>query len=92
MARFDDYELLDEDPECIECVESLQEAVADTKIGKFRAIVASKACALVEGYPVDLFSAHVIVTVHDNLSPHNQARFMAEPNILRIAQIAYRLV
>jgi hypothetical protein len=61
------------------------------KLAALRDIVAEKAYAKIDGMMVDLFSASVIVKVHDALTPENQAKFLGLP-IQKMATIAYKLI
>lgn len=69
----------------------LKEAPGETRIGKLRAIVAAGSLMLVEGQPVDLFSANFTVQVHDLLKPENQVKLM-EGTVLRTIEIAFKTV
>ncbi len=69
---------------------SLREAPGDTRIEKLRAIVASGSLMLVEGQPVDLFSANYVVQVHDLLRPENRAKLM-QGTVLRTVGVAFRV-
>jgi hypothetical protein len=61
------------------------------KLGRLRAIVDRKQCNVIEGELVDLFSASVMVKVHDALNEENRARFMSLP-ICKMAKVAFKLV
>jgi hypothetical protein len=56
-----------------------------------RSIVARKQYAKINGAMVDLFSASVIVRVHDALNEANRAKFLALP-VQRMAQISFQLL
>lgn len=70
---------------------SLPEAPGDTRIEKLRSIVAAKSIMLVEGQPVDLFSANLTVQVYDLLGEANKPKLM-KGSVLRTINIAFRTV
>ncbi len=69
----------------------LKEAPGGTRIEKLRAVVTSGSVMLVEGQPVDLFSANHAVQVHDLLGPENQVKLMGG-TVLRTIEVAFRTV
>jgi len=69
----------------------LKEAPGETRIEKFRAIVAAGSVMLVEGQPVDLFSANHTVQVYDLLGDANKPKLM-EGTVLRTINVAFKVV
>jgi len=67
------------------------ELTAKQKINAFRRIVERGQYESVGGQRVDLFSASVIVKVHDALNEENQTRLLSLP-VYKIAILCYRLV
>lgn len=61
------------------------------KMQKIRRIVETKSYATVDGATLDLFTASHILTIYENLSPENQARYEALP-VLQMASIAFKLL
>ncbi len=47
------------------------------KLGRLRVIVERKECNEIDGVLVDMFSASVILKVHDALNEENRARFIS---------------
>ncbi len=70
---------------------TVREAPGETRIEKLRAIVAAGSLMLVEGQPVDLFSANFTVQVHDLLRPENQVKLM-RGTVLRTIEVAFKAV
>ena len=61
------------------------------KLAALRKIVEEKQYAKIDGMMVDLFSASVMVRVHDALNAENQAKFLALP-IDKMAQVAFKMI
>lgn len=68
---------------------SPSEAPGVTRIEKFRAVVSKKSCMTIEGQPVDLFSANVVVQIHDALKPENRDRLMGRKTVLSVVNTAF---
>ena len=62
-----------------------------TKIERIRKIVTEGQYARVEGRRVDLFTASVIVKVHDGLNAENRAKYEAMP-VHQMAAVAWKLL
>lgn len=60
-------------------------------ITALREIVAHKQHAKINGQRVDLFTASVIMAVHDRLSPEAQAKLAAMP-LMKMAAVCLKLV
>ncbi len=71
---------------------SLREAPGDTRVEKLRSIVKAGSIMLVEGQPVDLFSANFTVQVHDALKPENGVKLMTGRSVLKTIDIAFKTV
>lgn len=72
-------------------VDCLKEAPGETRIEKMRSIVSAKSMMLVEGQPVDLFSANLTTQVYDLLGEGNKPKLM-QGTVLRTVNIALKVV
>ena len=68
-----------------------EEAPGETRIEKLRWIVEHHSFRKVEGQVIDAQTANALVTVHDALSPENQAKFGDVP-LLRLVDFAWKRV
>lgn len=69
------------------------DAPGKSRIEKFRAIVKAKAVMCIEGQPVDLYSASVVVAVYDALSTSEKRHtLMSFINIGKVVDIAMRVM
>ena len=60
------------------------------RIDRLRHIVETCSAARTEGVLIDLFTASMLVQIHDKLSPEHQAKFLAMP-IRRMVDIGWKL-
>jgi hypothetical protein len=67
------------------------ELTAEQKINAFRRIVERGQYETVGGQKVDLFSASVIVKVHDALNEEHRAKLLSLP-VNKIAILCYKLI
>jgi hypothetical protein len=75
----------------LQTIDLCREAPGYSRIEKLRAIVEAKSFMEIEGVPVDMQSANVVVQVHDALRPENQASLMARSTITSIIDIAWKV-
>lgn len=62
-----------------------------TRIEALRKIVAEHQAATIDGLLVDAFTAGMLVTVYDALSPENQAKF-DKPRLDKLVAIGWKAV
>lgn len=75
----------------LQTIDLCREAPGLSRIEKFRAIVEAKASMEIEGVPVDMQSANVVVQIHDALKPENRASLMNRKTILSIVDVAWKV-
>lgn len=75
----------------LQTIDLCREAPGYSRIEKLRAIVEAKTFMEIEGVPVDMQSANVVVQVHDRLNEQNQAALMARKTITSVIDIAWKV-
>lgn len=60
------------------------------RIDRLRHIVETCSAARMEGFLVDLFTASMLVQIHDKLTPENQAKFMGMP-FMKMVNVGWKL-
>lgn len=76
----------------LQTIDLCREAPGYSRIEKLRAIVEAKSFMEIEGVPVDMQSANVVVQVYDRLNEENQTKFMNRPTITNIIDIAWKVM
>jgi hypothetical protein len=75
----------------LQTIDLCREAPGLSRIEKLRAIVEAKSFMEIEGVPVDMQSANVVVQVHDALSEENRATLMNRATISGVIDIAWKV-
>ena len=75
----------------LQTIDLCREAPGLSRIEKLRAIVEAKSFMEIEGVPVDMQSANVVVQVYDALKPENQATLMNRATISGVIDIAWKV-
>lgn len=75
----------------LQTIDLCREAPGYSRIEKLRAIVEAKSFMEIEGVPVDMQSANVVVQVYDALKPENQATLMNRATISGVIDIAWKV-
>ena len=76
----------------LQTIDLCREAPGYSRIEKLRAIVEAKSFMEIEGVPVDMQSANVVVQVYDRLNEANRAALMNRPTITSVIDVAWRVV
>lgn len=76
----------------LQTIDLCREAPGYSRIEKLRAIVEAKSFMEIEGVPVDIQSANVVVQVYDALNEENRAALMNRKTILGVIDIAWKVV
>lgn len=96
VTTFDDKQLRDKGAFTVTCsvcpFEAYvpAEATARTRIGKLREINTTRMCARIDGYLVDITTAHLLVQVYDALSVKNRELF-GKPSMPRLVELAWKV-
>jgi hypothetical protein len=75
----------------LKTIDLCREAPGYSRIEKLRAIVEAKSFMEIEGVPVDMQSANVVVQVYDALNEENRATLMARSTITSVIDIAWKV-
>lgn len=76
---------------CGECSHEMYvpaETTARTRIAAIRKIVTEHSAARVDGYIVDAFTASMLLTVYEALTPANREKF-GKPNLLKLVDLGW---
>lgn len=76
----------------LQTIDLCREAPGLSRIEKFRAIIEAKAFMEIEGVPVDMQSANIVVQIHDALRPENRVAFMGRKTVTSIIDIAWKVL
>lgn len=87
----EDFNCGDDQDLQLQTIDLCREAPGYSRIEKLRAIVEAKSFMEIEGVPVDMQSANVVVQVHDALNEENQATLMARSTITSVIDIAWKV-
>lgn len=87
----EDFNCHDDQQLQLQTIDLCREAPGLSRIEKLRAIVEAKSFMEIEGVPVDMQSANVVVQVYDALSEENRATLMNRATISGVIDIAWKV-